>query len=165
MNLGDIIGNVASGGLLGLLGNACSFGMQYLKDRQTHGFRMAELEAQAKADAARTAGEIAVASEKGAADAFTASIAAEAAIRGESRWVTNGRACVRPVLTLVLLLLTALQWFTTTDADLRAYIATNVVVVAVAAVTWWFGQRQLDRATIQWGAGTINGSVSRRLTK
>lgn len=51
MNLGDIIGNVASGGLLGLLGNACSFGMQYLKDRQTHGFRMAELEAQAKARA------------------------------------------------------------------------------------------------------------------
>lgn len=160
MDWTNILGNVASGGLLGMLGNAVSFGLNYLKDKQAHGFKIEEMKLQAQVDAARTAGEVAVAREKGAADAFTASQVAESSLRGEAQWVTNGRACVRPLLTLLLILLTAVQWFATDDAELRSYISTNIVVVAVAAVTWWFGQRQLDRSSVSWGNSTAGARVS-----
>lgn len=160
MNWTDIIGNAATGGALGLLGNALSFGMSYFKDKQAHGFKISEMQLQAQVDAARTAGEVAVSREKGAGEAFTASIDAEAALRTESKWVTDGRSCVRPVLTLLLIFLSAILWFTTDDKGLREYIATNIVVASVAATTWWFGQRAQDRATIAWGNSTAGARVS-----
>jgi hypothetical protein len=166
VNWADILGNVASGGVLGLLGTVTTFVMGYFQRRQEHAqtlererLVMERLRVQGEVDAARTAGEVAVARESGAAAAFTESVRAERSLRADSRWVCDLRASVRPALTFVLILLTAIIWFSTDDVELRQYVATNVVVTAVAAVTWWFGQRQLDRSQVSWGAGGIQAQV------
>jgi hypothetical protein len=171
MNWTDILGNVASGGVLGLLGNAVSFGLSYFKAKQEHQQAMDRAESdrktlqlQGELAAAQTAGEMAVAREKGSADAFTASQSAEASLTGETfRWVNAARALNRPALTWLCIGLTGLVYFHTTEPDVRSYIATNVVVMTVAVVTWWFGQRQLDRSSISFGNRAASGSVRGRI--
>jgi hypothetical protein len=156
----SILGNVASGGVLGLLGTGVSFACSYFKNKQEHGFRLSEMELQAKVDAAKLAGEVAVQREKGAGEAFTASQQAEASLGGGASWTDQLRKATRPVLTLLLVLLTTALWFSTNDAELKAYIAQNIVTATVAAVTWWFGQRSIDRGSLRWGNSTAGASVS-----
>ena len=52
---------------------------------------------------------------------------------------------VRPALTLILISLTAVVFFSTTDFGVRAEIANAVVVMAMMALTWWFGDRQMNK--------------------
>lgn len=173
MDWTDILGNVASGGVLGLLGNAVTFGLSYFKNKQEHSQKIEwaqeerkTLELQGQLAAAQTAGDMAVAREKGSADAFTASQQAEAALVGETyKWVNAVRALNRPALTWLCVFLTALVYFHTADRDVQSYIATNIVVMTVAVVTWWFGQRQLDRSSVSFGNRTASGSVYSQINK
>jgi hypothetical protein len=166
MNWIEILGNVASGGLLGLLGTAVNFALGYFKQKQEHRQRLEwakdereTLALRGQLTAAQTAGDLAVAREKGAGEAFTASVEAEGRIASSYRWVDAVRALTRPGLTFLLVVLAAFLRFSA-DAGTRAYIDQNIVVTAVAAVTWWFGQRQLDRATTTWGNQTAGATVS-----
>lgn len=170
MNWTDILGNVASGGVLGLLGTGLNFALGYFQRKQEHAQRMAwaveqreTLRLQGELTAAQTAGEVAVARERGAADAFTASQQADSKVGSSYRWVDAVRGLTRPALTLILLALTCIFYFNTDEATM-SYIAQNVVVTSVAAVTWWFGQRQLDRSTTSWGAGSVRAQVSSKPT-
>ena len=166
MNWTEILGNVASGGLLGLLGTGVNFALGFFQRRQEHAQRIEwareereTLALQGQLAAAQTAGDLAVARERGAADAFTASLQAEARIGRSYRWVDAVRALTRPGLTLLLVLLAAVLRYSADEAT-RAYIDQNIIVTAVAAVTWWFGQRQLDRQTTTFGNQTAGASVS-----
>jgi hypothetical protein len=166
MNWTDILGNVASGGVLGLLGTAVNFGLGYFQKKQEHRQRLEwaveereTLKIKGQLQAAQTAGDVAVARERGAADAFTASQVAEQRLPRSYQWVAAVRELTRPGLTLLLVSLAAFMRFSADDAT-RAYIDQNIVVTAVAAVTWWFGQRQLDRSTSTWGNATAGASVS-----
>jgi len=173
MDWTNILGNVASGGVLGLLGNAVTFGLSYFKNKQEHQQAMDKAESdrktlqlQGELAAAQTAGDMALARERGSADAFTASQGAEAALTGDTyKWVNAVRALNRPALTWLCIFLTALVYFHTTEPDVLSYIATNVVVMTVAVVTWWFGQRQLDRSSVSFGNRTASGSVNSQINK
>ena len=166
MNWTEILGNVASGGLLGLVGTGVNFALGYFKQKQEHAQRLEwardereTLALRGQLTAAQTAGDLAVAREKGAADAFTASVKSESALPRSYAWVGAIRELTRPGLTFLLVLLTALMRYSADDAT-RAYIDQNIVVTAVAAVTWWFGQRQLDRASTTWGNKTAGASIT-----
>lgn len=156
MSFFDLLGNAATGGVLGLLGNALSFGMNYLKARQDHANQIELIKLQSEAKTAEAASAIAVAREQGAAAAFTASINAEAGLSGESRWVRNWRGINRPLLTNAGLLASIV---------FGAFGIENDMTVAVNAytgmmVSWWFGQRAIDRSSISWGTKSISGSVA-----
>lgn len=159
MNWTDILGNVASGGLLGLLGTGVNFALGYFQRKQEHAQRIESLRLEGELNAAKTAGDVAVAREQGAAGAFVASQQAEANIGRSYKWVEAVRALTRPGLTLLLVLLATILRYSADEAT-RAYIDQNIIVTAVAAVTWWFGQRQLDRQTTSWGNKTAGASVS-----
>lgn len=166
MNWTDILGNVASGGLLGLLGTGVNFALGYFKNKQEHSQRLEwardnreTLALEGQLVAARTAGDLAVAREKGAAEAFVGSQEAEARIGRSYKWVEAVRALTRPGLTLILVILAAVLRYSADEAT-RAYIDQNIVVTAVAAVTWWFGQRQLDRSATTWGNRAAGASVA-----
>lgn len=171
MNWAEILGNVAGGGLLGLLGTTVSFALGFWQRKQEHAQRLEWAkeerlltQARAQADAARTAGEVAVARESGAATAFTASQQAEMSIGVTYPWVNAVRALVRPALTLLLILITTCLYFFSTE-EVRSYISQNIVVTTVAAVTWWFGQRQLDRSSLNWGNATASAAVSSSINR
>jgi hypothetical protein len=159
MNWTDILGNVASGGLLGLLGTGVNFALGYFQRKQEHAQRIESLRLEGELNAAKTAGDVAVAREQGAAGAFVASQQAEANIGRSYKWVEAVRALTRPGLTLLLVLLATILRYSADEAT-KAYIDQNIIVTAVAAVTWWFGQRQLDRSTTSWGNKTAGASVS-----
>jgi hypothetical protein len=159
MNWTDILGNVASGGLLGLLGTGVNFALGYFQRKQEHAQRIESLRLEGELNAAKTAGDVAVAREQGAAGAFVASQQAEANIGRSYKWVEAVRALTRPGLTVMLVILAAVLRYSADEAT-RSYIDQNIVVTAVAAVTWWFGQRQLDRSTTSWGNKTAGASVS-----
>jgi hypothetical protein len=163
MNWTDILGNVASGGLLGLLGTGVNFALSYFQRRQEHAQRVEMLRLEADVHAAKTAGDVAVAREQGAAGAFVASQQAEAQIGRSYLWVEAVRALTRPGLTLLLVILATILRYSA-DTATRAYIDQNIIVTAVAAVTWWFGQRQLDRSTTSWGNKTAGASVGTKTT-
>jgi hypothetical protein len=166
MSWTDILGNVASGGLLGLLGTAVTFGLNYFKAKQEHAQRIEFARLEGELNAARTAGEVAVARERGAADAFTQSLRAEANMGKSYPWVSAVRELTRPCLTFFLMIMAFVFFFYKGELNAtQAYIAQNIVVTAVAAVTWWFGQRQLDRSTVSWGNRTAGASVSSGATK
>ncbi len=159
MTFTDILGNVASGGLLGLLGTGVNFALGYFQRKQEHSQRLEWAKIEGELNAAKTAGDVAVARESGAAQAFTASVESEGKLPASFRWVDAVRALTRPGLTLLLIVLTWVLYYSS-DADTQAYIAQNIVITAVASVTWWFGQRQLDRSTTSWGNKTAGASVT-----
>jgi hypothetical protein len=159
MNWTDILGNVASGGVLGLLGTGINFTLGYFQRKQEHTQRIEMLRIEADVNAAKVAGDVAVAREQGAAGAFVASQQAEANIGRSYPWVEAVRALTRPGLTLLLVILATILRYSADDAT-RSYIDQNIIVTAVASVTWWFGQRQLDRSTTSWGNKTSGASVS-----
>lgn len=155
MDWTSIAGNVASGGVLGLLGPLLTGGLSLFKGHLEHKRGMELLKLQSEAKTAEAASAIAVAREAGAAAAFTASITAEGAINGEHRWVKDLRGMTRPGLTWAGLL---------ASIACGSFGVQNELTMAVNAYTgmmiaWWFGQRAIDKVAIYWGAGKIEGKV------
>jgi hypothetical protein len=161
MNWTDIIGNVASGGLLGLVGNVASFGMNWFKSKQEFEHQTKMLQLQSEAKTAEAASAIAVAREQGAAAAFTASIQAEGLISGEHKWAKTFRAITRPGLTWAGLVSSIICGLFSIENDL--VMATNIYTGMM--ISWWFGQRQIEKSSIRWGSGITKGSVSSGATQ
>lgn len=170
--LGDILGagaNIASGGLLGLIGSVIGVGAKWLQEKQRqawkkteHQMEMDTLRLQMEMRAAETEQELAIVSQQGAWDGLGRSLHAEAASAEYAPpWVNAVRALFRPVLTagLVVLayllfrdLLTALRTEDSllgailTEADVKEllrYIVHSLVFAASTAVVWWFGDRAM----------------------
>ncbi len=90
-----------------------------------------------EARAQETEQELALAAQAGSWAGLEASIMADASIGKASRWVINILRLVRPVLTLLLWLLTGWIFAITQDG----HIAEACVFAATAATLWWFGDR------------------------
>lgn len=124
--------------------------------------------AQGNVDAATLAGEVAKIREGGASAAFTSSIEAEAKLPRSYRWIDAFRAFTRPGLTWYF------TWLFTAGsmciirglgAEYFAHPLTVFCFVTCAnlmemSVTWWFGQRQMDKMTTSWGNAMVNAKVS-----
>ncbi|MBK8200012.1 MAG: hypothetical protein IPK75_16825 [Acidobacteria bacterium] len=148
--MADMIGLAASaagGGVFGLLGTVIGRIAGLVERRQdnvqerarwTHEAAMVEL--QMKARASELAGAADLANTSGAWQGLSASLAAEASIGESNQWVNAVRALTRPLLTLLLWLITGLVYLGAA-AEARASIVETTTFAATAATLWWFGDR------------------------
>ena len=134
----------ATGGLFGIVGTALGRVASYFERKQaflqeqqrwTHEYKLHELNMQARAQ--ETEMELALAAQAGSWAGLEASIKADAAIGQASLWVINVLRLVRPVLTLLLWLITGWIFARTQNGA----IVEAAVFAATAATLWWFGDR------------------------
>ena len=159
MDWTSILGNVASGGLLGLLGTAFGEVAGFFRRKQEHSQFIERTRLEGELNAAKTSGEIAVARERGAADAFTASQRAEFALRGEHRWVTSFRAFTRPGLTWTALFITFYFGIFPPSAEPGITLSMAVSTYSGMMIAWWFGQRAIDKTSMRFGNSAASASV------
>ncbi len=131
MNWLSLLGNVASGGLFGLVGQLAT-GFLHLRERaQENAHELAMIEARKG-----------LAVEAASATAFAESQRAEAATNGNTvpPWAAAVKTLWRPFLSLLLLTLT---WriYETATPEVRDRISGDLVTVTSACVFWWFGSR------------------------
>ena len=136
--------DAAAGGLFGLVGTALGRVAGFFERRQQHEHERAQWvhelalhELNMKARAEETEQEIALAAQAGSWAGLEASILADAAIGEASRWVIDLLRLVRPVLTLLLWLITGWIFARTQDGS----VIEACVFAATAATLWWFGDR------------------------
>lgn len=156
-------GAVAGGGVFGLFGSVLGQVSKYFqkkqewqmqKDKWAYEKDMQKLQMEARAE--ETEQEIALVSQQGAWNGLDASIKAEMSTNGNtSQWVTDSKSLFRPVLTLLLWGLVALELYwmkegiLTTDGGtlydtLTEYVVYSTVFSAATATAWWFGDRALS---------------------
>jgi len=145
--MADILGlglDAVAGGIFGIFGTALGRVAGYFERKQTfkqealrwdHEYKLHELQMAAKAQEAEL--ELALAAQEGSWRGLDASIKADAAIGTASKWVINVLRLVRPVLTLMLWLITAWIFAVTQEGS----IVEAAVFAATAATLWWFGDR------------------------
>jgi hypothetical protein len=148
--MGDLIGLAASaagGGVFGLIGTVIGRIAGLFERRQENAQEQARwkheaalMELQMKARAPELAGQESLAHTAGAWQGLAASVAADAAIGDSYRWVNAVRALTRPLLTLLLWLITLLVW-SGAAAEQKAGIVETATFAATAATLWWFGDR------------------------
>lgn len=72
---------------------------------------------------------------------------------GESyRWVAAALRLTRPVLTLLLLVLTTWVFLRITDLGIQSDVVNQVIYLTAMAVAWWFGDRAPASKRMQGGA-------------
>jgi len=167
MDWGSILGNVASGGVLGLLGTVVSESIGFFRRKQEFTQRLAlaqdereTLKLKADVTAAEMAGLLAKAREEGASNAFIASQRAEAAIKGEAKWVSTLRGFTRPGITWYGLVLTTAFVIFPPSSTIGQELAVTVNIYTGMMISWWFGQRAIDKGAISWGNRTAGASVN-----
>lgn len=148
MDWGAIVGNVASGGLLGLLGSAFSVVGGIIQARELrkakaedHVREMAKLELAARIDLQKAEQSLRETEAKSIASGFDASQAADANAHGASDWVADFKALTRHVVVYMLIVLSGIIFFAVADMDMRQRIVAVVLQLAAMAVTWLYGQR------------------------
>jgi hypothetical protein len=139
----SLLGSV-SGGALGFIG-ACAQKILAMREaKQTHGFKIEELKLSQQIDAEKAAALFEQIKEKGASDAFTASIQAEGNLAGSYPWVNATMKLWRPGLTVFLVTITHITaiW---AGQETRDYLLLCDVSMASGALGYWFGQRTFDK--------------------
>lgn len=169
MDWSSVIGNVASGGLLGLLGTALGEGIGYFRRKQEFEQKLAlsrdereTLKLRGELTQAEVAGMLARAREEGATAAFVASQQAEQSLKGEHRWVTSFRAFTRPGLTWFGVGTSAVFVLFPPTSVIGQELASTLNVYSGMMIAWWFGQRAVDRLIISWGNSVANGYLGSR---
>lgn len=164
--LADILGNASSGGIVGLVGGITSGVLNYFQTKQERAFKLEEMKLAAQLNAAKTAGDIALAREAGAAEALTTSQRADLATT-TSGWVSNLRGFTRPGLTwcftlalftIIIVSVFAPNWLQ--DAPpLLEFGVTMITDTTGMMIAWWFGSRQIEKQARTWGNATASASV------
>ena len=152
--MAELIGLAASaagGGVFGLLGTVIGRAAGYFEQRQSqaherarwqHEAHLAGLELQARREESEAAERQAETS--GRWQGLAASMQAEASIGESYAWVNAVRALTRPVLTLLLWLITWLVFLASPETE-QAKIVETATFAATAATLWWFGDRGAQR--------------------
>jgi len=149
LDLGAIIGNVASGGILGLVGSIGTgiVSIFQAKNQYAHDERMAALEmqrigAQSDADAKKSADQLKLELEEGADKSFQASQLAASAINNVPPVIAGLLALWRPILTAALTVFAGCL-YPHSDGPTQIFITQVAVQSWSAAIMWWFGSRQM----------------------
>lgn len=152
--MADIAGLAASaagGGVFGLLGTVIGRAAGYFERRQQnthersrwqHELHIQQLQMQARQEEA--AAEEKLADTAGSWRGLAASIDADASIGTSYAWVNAVRALTRPILTLLLWLITWLVFVGSPEAE-QVKIVETATFAATAATLWWFGDRGASR--------------------
>lgn len=148
--MSDIVGLAASaagGGVFGLIGTVIGRVAGLVERRQDNTQERARWAHEAEMQAARmremaaaTEAQIKLADAAGAWHGLAASMEAEASIGNSYRWVNAVRALTRPLLTLLLWVITGLVYLGA-SAEARVGIVETATFAATAATLWWFGDR------------------------
>lgn len=148
--MSDMIGLAASaagGGVFGLVGTVIGRVAGLVERRQDNSQERARwaheaamLEVRMRETAAATEGQTRLADAAGAWRGLAASMEAEAAIGDSYRWVNAVRGLTRPLLTLLLWLITGLVYLGAAP-EARGMIVETATFAATAATLWWFGDR------------------------
>jgi hypothetical protein len=149
----DLLINSLTGGLTGivgsLIGKAFSFLDAWQEEKRAgadHQRTLEMLEMQNKMGAEESERELAVAEVHAASDIRTASYSHAASVGVSSPWVVDCLRLVRPILTLLLILLVGYLYTQSVEAG-RATIEASVIYMASSATLWWFGDRALRKKT------------------
>lgn len=160
----DLIMGVLSGGVTGLIGTVISGGMKFFENKQKHGHELAIMDMEIKqmhveAEIAKDVAEL----EMEGKDRQAAWSALEASYKestsrmstGDSAWlivVDVVRGLMRPVMTLGLLVLMGVIYFTVASGltapdgmEMQVKIIFTVTYLATTSVLWWFGTRMMDK--------------------
>jgi hypothetical protein len=145
----EIIGSVLTGGATGLVGTILSsvLGMveasQKRKEKALdYAHEMNLLEMQGNQRGVELENERLIALEASMSAMRTASYEHDASYGQASQGVVNTLRFVRPVLTLLLVGLTAGIYFTTDDLGIRTEVNATVLFCTTAALVWWYGDRR-----------------------
>lgn len=148
-----LITSVLTGGATGLVGSLLSKGIGLFEATQKRKDRALEYEQELKLlDRQAVLRKAESESELAIADAETTGSLREASYRHDSslgnphRWVVDVLRLVRPALTLLLLVLVGIIYASTNDLALVAGITDSVLFVFSSAMTWWFGDRSLNKS-------------------
>ena len=162
----DILGNVlgvassaVGGGLLGIAGSLIGRVFTYLEKKQDQKFKLQQWEQEYKlqqlqieARKQETEQEIALSTEQGRWAGLTASINADANGRSSYPWVAAVKDLMRPVITTLLIGLTAYVVIAIAERDIRIEVIYSIVFLTNTCVAWWFGDRAPQmKAQIQRG--------------
>jgi hypothetical protein len=136
--------DAAAGGLFGIVGTGLGRVAAFFERKQVfeqdvkrwgHELKLHEMQMRARKQ--ETEMELAIAAERGSWQGLASSMQADANVGLASKWVINILRLVRPVLTLLLWLITGWIFSVTKDTN----IASSAVFAATAATLWWFGDR------------------------
>ncbi len=150
MDLVSLLGNAASGGILGCLGSLGTGIVsifqqkaQFAHDEAMGALELQRLAAQSDAQARLSADQLKVTVEQGANAAFVASQAA-ANINNVPAAVAGLLALWRPGLTAGLVAY-SLWMFPRVGADMQQHITEAYVMAGTTSIAWWFGSRQMEK--------------------
>ena len=153
MDWGAIVGNVASGGLLGLIGSVASAGIgiwqtreQRKAKREEAELEMKRLELAGRIDLQKAEAALRETEVKSVASGFDASQAADANAHGASDGIQDFKAATRHVVVYLLIFLTGLIYFFGASLDTQQVIVGTIVQLAVMAISWLYGQRGITQA-------------------
>lgn len=160
----DLVLGVLSGGATGLIGTVISGGMKFFENKQKHSHELAIMDMEMRqmdkeAEIARDIKEL----DMEGKDRTAAWAALEASYKesttrmstGDSKWlvvVDVVRGLMRPVMTLGMLVLMGVIYFTVADSlmdpdgvSMQVKIIFTVNYLATTSVLWWFGTRMMDK--------------------
>lgn len=140
------------GVITGGAGSWISKGLGIWEKKQEHEHELRLLDIQRKMRQSETESEMAIAQEAAFADMRQASYQHDMSAGDTSRWVRNTLRMVRPVLTLLLIVLVCVIWMTIgkEDAVVKLQIIDGVLFMASAALAWWFGDRAPASKKLPW---------------
>jgi hypothetical protein len=145
--LETVLGVVAGG-----LGSWISkgIGLAEMAQKHRHELELLKIQRQSRQDDAEH--EMAIAQEETLASMRQASYVHDSASGKTSQWVNNLLRLVRPVLTLILMILVFTIWVTIgqDNPSLQFRIVDGVLFMASAAMAWWFGDRAQHNRKLPW---------------
>lgn len=119
--------------------------MAELERQQAHEIRLQELNIQARGQELEQ--EALIAQTQAHADAMAASYRHDASAGQTHKWVASALRLMRPLFTLLLIVLAGAIYFFAQAEDavegkpLREHVALTVLYLTEVAVTWWFADR------------------------
>lgn len=145
----DFILSALFGGVTGLAGSLLSGVMslanEWMRGKNDqrlfdHEFRLQQLNIEARGKELES--ELAIADTYAAATIREASYEHDTGYGPTYKWVASALRMVRPVVTILLCVLTYMIWQQSQDPALRYDIGVQVVYLTGMAIAWWFGDRR-----------------------
>lgn len=150
MDIATLLGNAASGGILGALGSVASGIVsifqqkaQFAHDEAMGALALQQIGAQSDANAKLSAEQLKIVTEQGANQAFVASQSA-ATFTGASPFAQDLLALWRPILTAGLIAY-SFWMFPRVAPEVQTQITQAYVMAGTTAIAWWFGSRQIEK--------------------
>ena len=112
--------------------------MEILKENNKHELSLQEMQISARAQELES--EAVIAETKAFSEMRSASYDRDASYGKPYRWVITLLRLVRPILTIMLIILTAILFFNLSENG-RDEIASQVIFLTGMSISWWFGDR------------------------